>query len=215
MRLRLSLLVAVSCLVAASHALADPIEITRGTVALMSPISGLDPPFGFQLFGDGTAITMETFAVASGFARAGEPVDLSMTVTPSQSIGHPLPELLNGAPFDVFLTGALRFSATPFIAPATISGSFSTPFTLSGMLSGFSSRDHAGAPLFTANLTGQGTASLLVVRDVGGDFLATGTAFTFSAPPVDATPEPGTLVLLVSGLAFGALSRRRRATART
>ena len=214
MRLRLSLLVAVSCLGAASQAFADAIVITRGTVFLSSPSSGLDPPFGFDLFGDDTAIAVVTFDVGRDGARAGQRVDLSMTVTPSQSFGFPLREIVNGAPFDAFLTGALNFNATPFIAPTTISGSFTTPFTMSGVLFGFPGRDRIGTPLFTVNLAGQGTASLDVVRDVGGDFLARASVFTFSAAPVSATPEPGTLVMLVSGLTFGVWSLRRRAAAR-
>src|SRR6059058_6445504 len=59
MRLRLFLLAAVSCLGAVPYAFADPIEISRGTVALASPFSGLDPPFGFELFGNDTVITEE------------------------------------------------------------------------------------------------------------------------------------------------------------
>jgi hypothetical protein len=174
----------------------------------------LDPPFGFELFGNDTDIFVETFAVGTVGATAGARVDLSTTVTPSQFINHPLPELVNGEQFDVFLSGALNFSVTPFIAPATISGSFSAPFTMNGVLSGFFDRDRAGVPLFTADLAGHGTASLLGLWDTGAGFLAVGTVFTFSAAPVSPTPEPGTLVMLVGGLAFGALSLRRRAAAR-
>jgi len=216
MRLGLCLLVAGSCLGAASHAFADPIVITRGTVALASPFSGLDPPFGFELFGNDTDILVETFAVGAGGTTAGARVDLSTTVTPSQFISHALPELVNGAQFDVFLSGALNFNATPFIAPDTISGSFDTPFTMTGVLSGFFGAGHTSAPLFTANLAGHGTASLVAVRDIDGGFVVRGgTIFTFSPAPVSPTPEPETLVMLVSGLAFGALSLRRRAAART
>jgi hypothetical protein len=215
MRLRVLMLVAVSCLGVAPHAFGDPIVITRGTVGLASPLSGLDPPFGFELFGNDTDIVVETFAVGAVGATAGARVDLSTTVTPWQFINHPLAELVNGEQFDVFLSGALNFNATPFIAPATISGSFSTPFTLSGVLLGFSNRDLAGVPLFTADLTGRGTASLVGLRDTGAGFLAVGTEFTFSAAPVSPTPEPATLGLLVGALAFGALSLRRRAAART
>jgi hypothetical protein len=212
MRPRLFLLVAVGCLAAAPHAFADPIVITRGTVTLASPFSGVDPPFGFQLFGNDTVIAVETFDQGRVGAVAGEHVNLSTTVTPSVSITHPLHQTVNGAQFDVFLSGALNFNVTPFIAPATISGSFSAPFTMSGELSGFFDRDRAGVPLFTASLAGQGTASLVLVRDTGGAFLASATEFTFSPAPVNATPEPGTLVMLISGLAFGALRFRRAAT---
>ncbi|OLB62245.1 MAG: hypothetical protein AUI11_06305 [Acidobacteria bacterium 13_2_20CM_2_66_4] len=215
MRLRLLLLAAVSCLGAVPHAFADPIAISRGTVALASPFSGLDPPFGFELFGNDTAIAVETFAQGTPAVGAGTRVDLSTTVTPSQFLNHPLRETVNGAQFDVFLSGGLNFNATPFIVPATISGSFTTLFTMSGVLSGFSDRDRAGLPLFTANLAGHGTASLVSLRDTGGgSFLVGSTVFTFSPAPVSPTPEPRTLVMLVGGLACVAFLFRRRAVAR-
>src|SRR5437870_3631209 len=104
MKLRLLLLVAVSCLGAAKHTFADPITITRGTVALASSLSGLDPPFGFQLFGNDTVITVETLSQGRAGVTAGTRVDLSTSVSPTLSTFHPLPETINGTPFSVFLS---------------------------------------------------------------------------------------------------------------
>jgi hypothetical protein len=200
------LLAAMCALAAPQRAFADRIVITGGDISLSSPQSGLDPPFGFELVGDGTLIRAETFVVGFAGFRVGQVADLSTSVFLRFPI-HRSQGTIGRVEFDAFLTGGLRFVATPFIA--TAASSFETPFTMAGSIAGFDDRSLTGAPLFTASLTGRGTASVIGMRNFGGDLLALGpTAFHFAATPGASVPEPATLMMLVAGLAV--VTRRLR-----
>src|SRR4051794_14796150 len=76
-------LVTTALLALAPHAYADPITISRGTVTLGSPASGQNPPFGFELVGENTAINGETSGFGIGGGATGQVVDLSTPVMPS------------------------------------------------------------------------------------------------------------------------------------
>jgi len=200
--------------VVALPAFADTIVITRGFVPVSSPFSGEIPPFGFELFGDKTEINGETFASGIVSVTVGDVVDLSTTVTPS-FVNHPLLQTVNGNPVEAFLDGRLDFAAKPFIVSAP-SRDLMTPFTMTGMISGFGNAEHSGAPLFTLALKGGGTASVSGLRAIGGGnfFVTGGTAFMFSAPPTSPTPEPSTLPMLMGALVFAVRSPFRRLVTR-
>lgn len=201
--LRLSIFALIPIIAFAAPAFADPITVTGGHVTLGSAASGQDPPFGFSLTGDSTSIVGETVGLGIDGFNPGQIVDLSTTVAPS-FVAHPLPETVDGVTYSAWLGGHMMFAATPFAPSAS---AFTTPYTMTGALSGFDNAQLTGMPLFTADLTGAGTASLVGLQDVGGRFLVRGgTVFAFSE--VSPTPEPSTTLLLGVGL-VGVVVRRR------
>jgi hypothetical protein len=192
-------LMAVAFALVASGASADPIVVTSGNVFVGAP-SGLDPPFGFTLTGNGTTINGVDFALGFGGVTPGQTVNLSTSVTPSIDLG-PTSSTVNGTTYTAWLGGHLDFSAVPFTAPASKPGSifsFAAPFTMTGTIGGFTNPSLNGKPLFSVDLRGRGTASTSV-RDVGGFFLVQlGTAYDFA--PGSPTPEPGTVLMIGTAL---------------
>ncbi len=82
---------------------------------------------------------------------------------------------------------------------------------------GYDNPDRAGTPLFATDLTGGGVASIDGVRTIGSGanafyFVQIGTLYPFRDAPdlPSATPEPATLLLLLTGSSFVASRRRRR-----
>lgn len=98
----------------------------------------------------------------------------------------------------VNLTYALVFTATP--------GSTVTPFQLSGGLSIFDRL--SGATLFSDAVSGSGTASWLFVPLPSGSPVVSGVTYEFQ--DVAPTPEPGTFMLIATGLGAIAAHRRKR-----
>lgn len=111
--------------------------------------------------------------------------------------------ILQASDFD-FETSSLMLSA----------GVSSTPFTFTGTLSGLSSS--SGAQLFSDDLVGSGTASIVTHANANGTLALDGVFYTFdnsaaggSASP---TPEPKSLALLGLGLlGLAAVWRAREA----
>jgi hypothetical protein len=210
------LLVCLVCLGAPRGAGADSMAITSGLVS--APWDG--ELAGWELFGPGTRLTGESSGRSPTFV-SGTLVDLGQTLEIAQSPCCPIPQTVNGVTYDpLFLSGFFALSATPFPAPTaqpdTISF-FDAPFTMVGRLSGFATPDFSGAPRFAIDLTGSGTATLGPMRAIaieeGTGWISTSGGLTFrfgeSTPP-SPTPEPGTLVLLASGVAIAAARRFRR-----
>src|SRR5262249_58095765 len=113
----------------------------------------------------------------------GGPVNLSMSV-PLMSdfpFQHPVSHMVNGIPYQAFVTGTLNFTAQPFVMPPPSSDqssfAFTTPFTMTGHITGTETNPiFPGAPvLFSVDVTGSGGAVF------GGDIIADpGDRFFFS-----------------------------------
>lgn len=206
--LKRSALAVLAVIAVAMPVSADPVTVTAGSVVLGSPASGEDPPFGFSLTGGSTSIIGETFALGIAGVNPGQIVNLTTTVAPS-FVNHPLPETVDGVTYSAWLSGQMAFSVMPF----AVSGSaFTTPFTMTGVFSGFDNAQRTGTPLFTVNLTGAGTASLVGLEDIGDAYLVRGgTVFDFSQTDVSPTPEPSSLLLVAAGLVALVVQRFRNA----
>src|SRR5207237_1531321 len=70
---------------------------------------------------------------------------------------HPFHVTANGDAYDAFLVGGGSFVTEPFLVPASAEFAFvpfSTPFSFTGTVQGFSTADHSGAPLFALQWIG-------------------------------------------------------------
>jgi hypothetical protein len=184
---------------------AEPITITSGqVVATLSAGS-------FQLTGaDFSAAAGLPDGWSSTVARtcspcsATAPVTLSFSSTcvscvSSGSSGN----VLGGTVFPGPTTFAVNFA---FDGPSFSSSAltpqqliFSAPFTMTGSLDAFTRLSDPNPPFFSTGLTGSGTATITFRADPGGLFDAANITYDFS-PALSPTPEPGSLLLLGSGL---------------
>jgi hypothetical protein len=204
-------LVAILTLVAARQAVADPIMITTGTVG---EFNGIDLP-GFTV-GSSSSRLQGILLISGGLCCVFDPGDIV-----NVSRGFPVdtlamttgPQIVNGTTYhNVFLRGGLMLTAVPFVAPplsATSDFTFTTPFHMSGLLTGFD-RDPSGALLFSVPVVGSGTVSVIGwARPGEPNYVGQGAFFQFQEP--SPTPEPASLALLACGATgvFGASIRRR------
>jgi PEP-CTERM motif-containing protein len=217
-------LAAAAVMFAGTPAMADPIVITGGDVSLPAPWTGLDPPFGWSLSGDGFALGGITFSQAGGsFVTAGDVINPSDTIDVSANPFRtgPFQQTVNGATYSgVFLSGALHFAATPGTLTSNEAAGFNTPFSMDGYVSLFQADPSnpflPGDLLFTIPIAGHGIASVRL-EPRAGMLSEMGVDYRFTKDTVvAATPEPGTVALLGSGLlvAVGRMRRQRRLTER-
>jgi len=204
-----------------SHtALADPIVVTSGQASI-----AVDGAFsGFQLFGNGLAITADSSGQAPQGLPAGATIVLSDGVSVTnyfQSQTQGRSATVNGTLYPhVWLSGGLRFVGAPFVTPVAPEGTFeffNTTFVMNGNLSGYGDPSLQTPPLFAVSLTGSGDASTGPFRSLGSLWLATqggGESYRFSAASPSPTPEPTTIVLLASGLIAAGARRFARSGAR-
>jgi hypothetical protein len=192
---------------------ADPIRVTSGNIFVVA-ISGV-PGFsgGFHFSGDafeagggGTGVpTVTTFHLV--------PPDVSGTfgISPTDAGGF---VILGDRTFRGALSATLEFTADPHfvVLPNEPLGltSFETTFTATGFLRLF---DTLGGtqPSFTQAFNGKGGLAV-TAENVGNDTFVTrsmGLSFTPDSVPVP-TPEPGSLLLVGSGLLGAWQSRRLR-----
>ncbi len=117
---------------------------------------------------------------------------------------------VNGATFSAVLRGGFTATTIPFLVPpfGTVDV-FATPFTATGRIQGFAPGDPSQL-LFDVAIIGGGTAHIAPRRVAGEDFYLNGTAvvYEFAAQGLEPVPEPGTMLLVSSGV-VGLLRLRR------
>jgi hypothetical protein len=212
----------VTCalLMSCSAAYADSIVVTGGSMS----VTGVGANDLFTLEGDGLRVTgvgYENF-VGPGACNpcvAGTTfVSFNSRLTSFVNQG-PAPGSIRGNAFpDVFLDGTLLFLGPSF--PVSLAASNPTPtliapFTFWAMLRGFPNSSLTGTPIFDEVFVGQGTATANYNLTIGpGATLVTFSDVVYQFDPPAAaspTPEPGTMVLVLTGMAaLIARSRRRK-----
>jgi hypothetical protein len=156
------------------------------------------------------------------FALPGETVNLSARLI--ETFGN----FALVREFDFWARADFSFTAGDVVAPTAeelvdlprFSKGLSTPFSFSGLLEGFPSREaleQGGAPSFSYQLSGAGFAEETFALQVLQPFTPrpdlplrrNRTAYTFTAGPA-ATPEPMTALLLATGGGIAAIRSYRR-----
>jgi len=193
---------------------ADPIVITGGSLA---QVSGIDLP-GFDVTGTNSHFigVLEIGGALCCVFSPGDLVTIDRSFPVAPLPGQPATEVVDGTTYpNIFLRGVFNLSGTPFVAPAIGAGDTSfaltTPFSMTGQLSGFAGFSDQ-TPLFSVPVTGTGTATV-GGRVQGQTYIGTGVFFNFQEPA--ATPEPATFLLVGTAMLGGlGLARRRRQKAR-
>jgi hypothetical protein len=209
-----------------SSSSADPIRVTAGFF-----ISPEDGPPGFSFQGDGLILSA-FFPLVTASPRdaclagcvPGTAVDMSTlagTATASTpfTLGTSPGALINGMEFGdlsqfgprLGLAGVMRFDAPNVVLPPLDSyEALRVPFAFTANVTAFAAEDlMAAAPLFNVALVGQGTARLEFLEALGGRYFEPYVTYTFAAT-ADPIPEPGTLLLLATGIAVTARRWRTR-----
>ena len=128
------------------------------------------------------------------------------------------PATANGTTYpSAFLFGELDFTSSPFVAPLAPDGTFmwfTAPFAMKGVITGHS--DFARTrQLFSIMLAGTGSVESGPYRAVASEggvlWVNRGNdIFRFAAETASPTPEPATMLLLVSGGLVIARARLKR-----
>lgn len=193
---------------AAAASSADPLRITSGFYLLDSGEGGewVFQGNGFSVSGEGVAQQIAFWECL--LCAPGTPLSLSARLTLDAPFESSAAARINGESYDrVFWQGDLRFSSG--MVTAQHGATATLPFTFTGSLNGFLSQDFGTTPFFSGNFVGSGDATIRFFREElspdGVEVAGVRYQFTDPAP----IPEPGTMLLLGSGLA-GTLALRRR-----
>jgi hypothetical protein len=215
-RLAVAMLLGVMTLFAGHAAYADSIPLTGGTLSLF-----LGDPGSADLIGAGFHVSSTASGSFPITASPGGAVDFSTDV----ALSNWGPALVNGAELHgdtlgpgagrLWITGTIHVAAVPFVAPppSSFTGFFEAPVTLSGFLTGYSNTDLSQPPLFTATVSGNGTAggSYRLIGSGNSAFYldncCSSIAITAADPPPSPTPEPASVILIGAG-AMGLACRR-------
>jgi hypothetical protein len=198
---------------ASSRAYADAFVITSGFVRVDKDADVAS----LELIGDGIHIFTHHVALGTLSFPAGEPVVIHDTV--SSPFVPEWSATIQGTSFSfskMVLLGSLDLIGAAFTAPNAPGTrmTFTTPFTMTGDFTGCTSTNIMGCigpPVFDVTVTGSGSLRIVAGTDTGARwFSANDDLFTFSASSINPTPEPGTLLLLASGLMLARVRRSRK-----
>jgi hypothetical protein len=186
----------------------DPVLITTGGVTMVSPIEGQDPPFGFTIGGADLSFQASFFDLVGVAGQAGSLMNLNGGIAIRNPPFQTSSVIVNGTTFSgIYPGGGLTFTAAPIpLGPGTDLATFhfTTPFTMTGTLEGFSDSQRRTAPLFDVDVSGSGTASVTgIVHGNGAGATYLGQIVGYSFAPASPTPEPSPLALC--GMAGAAL----------
>jgi hypothetical protein len=200
---------AFAVLLGGGSVFADSIPVTSGVFSQI--VEDGETGFTFRgpgIFFDGFASIFPTATCAP--CIPGSSFNLSATATPSDLQGGTW--TFDGQTHDsVYYGGTFTFSAGSVIVPDVSPGGEparpTTSFRFEGTLLGFADPSRTGTPLFSTELIGGGTASVVFLNFANAPGLhPDGYNYVFS--DVSATPEPASLLLFGSGMAWLAVRRR-------
>jgi len=197
----------VLCLGITTAAAADEIRLTSGTIEANDDYIG-----SFSLLGNGFATEGSGFGAPIVAQFVVGPVDFSgdfgLFPVNSEDNGQ---VTAGGQTVRGFASASFRVMADPLLIPESDRGPhlFKTPFIARGQVHVFDDIRERGNLLFSQDVTGTGTLSFIADSLDDGRFFTRSMALTFS-PAATPTPEPGTWLLLGTGLAAAWQCRRFR-----
>jgi hypothetical protein len=205
---RQALGVTCALLMSCSAAYAESIVVTGGSLSQTS-VGGNTP---FVLEGGGLRVA------GTGYENPVGPGNCNpcFAGTTFVSFNSTLTSFVPQGP-DVFLDGTMIFSGPAFPASLAVSNPTPTliaPFTFWAMLRGFPNSSLTGTPIFDEAFVGHGTATANYNLTISpGATLVTFRDVVYQFEPGAApspTPEPGTVVLVLTGMAAVVARSRRR-----
>jgi len=223
MRRKVLVLLILAFAISLRPASAEPLRVSSGVFLLdiegdLFTFNG--PGFALTTIGpdgrspvqpDGLGIySSKEFAARCGFCAEGALLDWSFRTTEGEQLlgrGNAVLDGVNAANVD--FVGSMRFDAvpTPLSSGGALEFDFVAPFSFEAMIRGV----QGGEELFARQFIGSGLVSAHYERGEDGLFVNDDDTEFYEFTAAEPVPEPGTLLLLGSGLAAATLRRRRRA----